>query len=552
MIKGQGLPPVELCVYRTLANRFRSTLSKDFLAVNDGPSYEAVRDRLDPSSYTDLADFEKDYLLASLLKKWEGWEGFNPKRKAIDAWIGAEHQCALTNSRVDASFVLENANLVMKTQKVIEDIIGTCPHYRRIYDACRMGSGATYDVKRRDAQVHHKLDEISTTEACLKHAGFLTGQRPERFSLPDSWIGVCDDNEFGIEFKVVRGNRGVLVPKSAKTDRPIACEPTLNSFIQQGVGRFFKERLLRVAGVDLYDQTVNQRMANFAHLIRVSTLDLSSASDTLCYNVVKVLLPPEWFAFLCDLRSPVTTWYDDDGSARSFKLEKFSAMGNAYTFELETLIFYALCIAICGDEQRCRISVYGDDMIVPQENAEAVIGALTSFGFIINQEKSFVRGSFFESCGKHYFEGVDVTPAHHSGLCSADRHNLILLHNRLYRWGHRNRKMNLVRDALKILVLQWDLRVTPKVPPGSNDIGFYSMDVETNRNGDFRAWVYTQTSRRTVISDDDHASLYFYWQRTSLSPHSDDLGHQGYDMEGRRRLCKSRIWRSTLDRTFFQ
>lgn len=86
-------------------------------------------------------------------------------------------------------------------------------------------------------------------------------------------------------------------------------------------------------------------------------------------------------------------------------------MGNGFTFELESLIFWALCSAVMdclsidGD-----LSVYGDDIIVPVKAYPAVKEILAFAGFTTNDKKTFADGPFRESCGKHYFKGQDVTP----------------------------------------------------------------------------------------------------------------------------------------------
>jgi hypothetical protein len=59
-----------------------------------------------------------------------------------------------------------------------------------------------------------------------------------------------------------------------------------------------------------------------------------------------------------------------------------------------------------------RVLVYGDDIICSAEIADQVVQALAFVGFQTNRSKSFLSGNFFESCGKHYFGGIDVTPVY--------------------------------------------------------------------------------------------------------------------------------------------
>jgi hypothetical protein len=102
---------------------------------------------------------------------------------------------------------------------------------------------------------------------------------------------------------------------------------------------------------------------------------------------------------------------------RWIKLEQFSSMGNGYTFELETIIFMALCHeALLGvgipPIPGYNLYVFGDDIIVPTDGVRAVTAVLEFCGFKLNEKKSFSKGSFRESCGGDYFNGFAVRPYH--------------------------------------------------------------------------------------------------------------------------------------------
>jgi hypothetical protein len=86
-------------------------------------------------------------------------------------------------------------------------------------------------------------------------------------------------------------------------------------------------------------------------------------------------------------------------------------MGNGFTFELESLLFYALARATAFFSGIPGvISVYGDDIICPVQLCERLVWVLQWFGFSVNSEKSFTDGPFRESCGGHYWNGLDITP----------------------------------------------------------------------------------------------------------------------------------------------
>jgi hypothetical protein len=92
-------------------------------------------------------------------------------------------------------------------------------------------------------------------------------------------------------------------------------------------------------------------------------------------------------------------------------------MGNGFTFELESLIFYAISLATVMvdngydlDNAKKNVAVYGDDLIVPAKLYTSLVVNLNFIGFEINADKSFHKGNFFESCGSDFYNGTDVRP----------------------------------------------------------------------------------------------------------------------------------------------
>jgi len=143
---------------------------------------------------------------------------------------------------------------------------------------------------------------------------------------------------------------------------------------------------------------------------KLATVDLSAASDTISYELVKLLLPFDWFCLLASLRSP-ETWID----GKWVELEKFSSMGNGYTFELETLIFWALARAVadamCMNSDLSSVRAYGDDLFVPTECVPLLKLVFSYCGFTVNASKTFDDSSQFrESCGQDFLYGHNVRP----------------------------------------------------------------------------------------------------------------------------------------------
>lgn len=391
----------------------------------------------------DVDSFELKNKLAyfSLFRKWKGYKkdaGLDPARKAAESWLGAERRCARTNDRLlsesaENKYSIEPRHIA-KAQHVISEILGRLD-WESISRLCRFGSGATFDKKRGTDHSQKSRKPSITLSAIPYLCKVLSG---------DPYLGIAIGGFKNLT--IVGANRLVLVPKNARTHRTICADPTLNGFIQQGIGRTIRARLKRY-GVDLDDQSVNQDLACVAKALGLATLDLANASDTLCIEICRLLLPHEWFEVLVALRCPVS---QIGKTGRRFHLSKFASMGNAYTFELETLVFYALCRSVCGDDD--VVSVYGDDIIVPDSHYSDVVKTLEWAGFEVNYGKSFSgEERYRESCGRHYFDNEEVTPCYQKEVVGIKAHELVRFHNRLIRAGIRLGLTKAFEDTARVV-----------------------------------------------------------------------------------------------------
>lgn len=533
-MNAQSSLKIELSVMRVLCKRIRSRMARTCLASLERGSFSDLCSlEINPSDYSDASSFSNDYLIYSFLRKWKGLNNEkNAKRAAISSWTTAEQLCFTTNARLsrismDHSNVAQN--FIGEVQRKIIEVIGLAPP-RSIWRHCGWGPGATFDIKRSPL-----------LDAPFKMSSKLTCTRR---ALPH-FVDAIDNvwSEFACFPTIVRGNRCVTVAKSFKTDRMIACEPTVNAFLQKAVGTFMKNRL-EERGVTLRDQTPNQESAFRAQVDGLATIDLSMASDTLCRNLVHLLLPKAWCDLLEDLRSPFSLL-----SGKWYELSKFSSMGNGYTFELESLIFFSIIKAVIGEDDEIR--VFGDDLIVRQSHATSVVKALEFFGFSVNKEKSFVSGNFFESCGKHYFDLEDVTPVYQKEDVKSNLSELIRLHNRLYRWGLRC-DMGVVKDALKI-TLEYTAKRHPKlkrlplVPVGADDRGFYSNELKPRRDGDYDCLILDQRSEfiHGIVGNEIKAA-YSLKLRDPITSNISPDGHYCIRYRTTTLLRSSIVWRSTL------
>lgn len=367
---------------------------------------------LKPEGASGAYEFKWNYLSQELLSKLprEGVPQALRQQRAVDKMLDSEVVCARINSEGYGKLLTprQQSSVLCVMQNLIAQVLG--PLDLSIFETSSFSSGATTHRLRKHGDPYFKYDPmkaIGVTPGAYKYAVSLVNATPLWKSL-DPMIQLCASNSI------------FTVPKSTDIDRAACKEPCLNNALQRAVGSHIRKRLKRVAHVNLNDQTINQRLAEIGSLTnQLSTIDLSSASDSISQRLVWDLLPKEWSDLLNDLRSRYGKLPNVDNL---HKWEKHSTMGNGYTFELESLIFWAAAKAAqtymtmneaifpLPSSTRHSVSVYGDDIICPRYCSAFLINLLDDIGFKTNIKKTFIDGPFRESCGKHYFNGVDVSP----------------------------------------------------------------------------------------------------------------------------------------------
>ena len=217
-----------------------------------------------------------------------------------------------------------------------------------------------------------------------------------------------------------------LVPKTLKTPRVIAQEPTHMQYMQQGLLEALVSELESIdpdlSFVGFTNQEINQNLAREGSINgSFATIDLSDASDRVLNSLVEQGLChryPWLRAALAATRSQRAILPD----GRIVQLVKFASMGSATCFPVEALVFAT--IAFMGIQRslkrvlspkdimsfRGSVRIYGDDIVVPTEHASAVVQELSRFGLVVNTKKTFLEGNFRESCGADYFRGEWITP----------------------------------------------------------------------------------------------------------------------------------------------
>lgn len=346
----------------------------------------------DPACFKSPESFRDAYWLAECWSKFPfDLPGVDRTAAAMQSFEEAEQRCASANERLAD---LWNRPIPERYRTILSEARRTLAHLfegftlDEISDRVGWGPGATTSLPRARSTHQNKWVSCShLTASCLPY--YYAFQR---------WSGWIFDRPI-----VVAGNKVTTVPKNAKTDRTIAIEPDWNMFFQLGLGRTIRSRLQRRFGIlRKNSQQVNRLLARKGSEDGfLATVDLKGASDSVSLALVEALLPSDVLSVVLDLRSPFGEL--QDGSTVSY--EKVSSMGNGFTFELETALFFAIAKAAAG-----HACVYGDDIVVPSSSVPLLVDVLAFCGFETNTKKTFSHGPFRESCGGHYFGGVDVTP----------------------------------------------------------------------------------------------------------------------------------------------
>lgn len=387
-----------------------------------GPVTQEIYELLVKQDYLSVANFNfnydlcdgshksvRDFVMARQIQAFFSKQsifdfGINKTQVAVDAFVKAENICLETNNRLRlGSSGNPSVDSVMYiAQRKIAECLGDCPQLDTL--DLFFGSGATTNVTFDRANIRVKLGSVlQCSSSLVPGVSKLLHEMPPLMDL-NTLDGMP-------RFIAVPGKLN-FVPKSYKTYRSIVVEPSLNGIIQKGIGRLLKNKMRNV-GVNLRDQTINQKLAKAGSEDgSLATIDLSMASDTLSYGLVLDLLPPLWFDFLNQTRTGTVQYRKSAKRRDLYYLQKFSSMGNGFTFELESMIFWALsyaCVDFLGIQDK-RLHVFGDDIIVPSDACLLLRDVLVHCGFVINTDKSFWEGNFRESCGADYLFGNDIRP----------------------------------------------------------------------------------------------------------------------------------------------
>lgn len=345
-------------------------------------------------------------------------------RKAMEGFVDCEAEIRQGDSERDTDFVgeFERISLLLWADvlsrvdaTIYREHLGPSPSnegWPFIYPkhgpgatADRLCGNAKYDLAEWPERLDHVFPFVEYAVPNWRHFA-----RQHRVDFPEP----------GMERPV----RVVAVPKTMKSPRIIAIEPTAMQYMQQGIKDVLVPAIQAdpemglIVGFD--DQARNRALAQEGSLTgHLATLDLSEASDRVSYSLVKSLL--RHFPHVAEAVDVTRSLRADVDGFGIIPLTKFASMGSALTFPIEAMVFTT--VVFLGIEKslnrrltrfdvqslRGQVRVYGDDIIVPVESVQSVVQALETFGFKVNRSKSFWTGMFRESCGREFYRGHDVS-----------------------------------------------------------------------------------------------------------------------------------------------
>jgi len=464
-----------------------------------------------PSTSMDPDSFKEAWFIYNLLRKREV-ERPETEEAARSSFARSEERCAAIEERGllhTASFSV--CSSLLRARQIAYDLLGDKPPKSWLQE-CTFTGGASTSRKRSDAHPALKWwarPSLDVTPLALVHLQELFDSCPTlQAAWGDPGILACttyDERTWKPAFNLVPGSRLRFVEKNYKTKRTILIEPDGNMLLQKGIGNVIR-KILRKVGINLNDQTRSQRLAFAGSLSgTLGTVDLSAASDSVTLALLSFLLPPAWYDVIYAIRSHL--YQDGDVWKRMVKV---SSMGNGFTFELESFVFYCLTQAVVDTQNPSekRLCIYGDDIIVASEVCGHLEEVMETVGFSFNREKSFWTGSFRESCGKHYHSGLDVTPVYAKADvdCLSEKFRL---YNQVRDWAgglYFDPRYSKLLDVILQTIPEKDRRQTP-VEYGPNaglhygDVCTRKIRVYMNRNG-----ITTMSFSRFTPSIEDYTS----------------------------------------------
>lgn len=251
------------------------------------------------------------------------------------------------------------------------------------------------------------------------------------------------------------------VPKNYKSSRLIAKEHPYRQWYMQAI-RAELERCVERAGVSSFipfeNQEVNRLQCYLASIDQnYATVDLSKASDSMSYSLMRETFPSRLVAIIDEYRS----WTFKARDQIHLTQMAFTS-GSALTFPMETILFYSIARAatktaslFLGIDEDYPCFCYGDDTLVPTFAYDTYLDFLSALGFSVNTEKSFSVSHYREACGVEYHNGSDTTaiyfPRKPLSPTLDSYESIVSLHNELFQKYQSVTIFNTTVELVKML-----------------------------------------------------------------------------------------------------
>lgn len=496
-----------------------------------------------PDASVSAYAFASDHQIVSLIRKYPfSGRDESTRYAAVLSFLATEEANKVTNMRWRDE---EPSGFFYTLADRLEALLGPCPDMDAVIERGNWGPGTTVDFPFGSELTGVELKSVAPVTHMF-HNSHLLPRVLDRVPLwGKSLAAAYPDQKFG---QVVGASKQSTVPKNAVIQRVIFVEPLLELFIQAGIEYFLREALKREQrDLDKAWYTC-QELALAGSVTGIwCTVDLSAASDSVCLCPLKTLLSgresSKWFSLMDQVRSKYGDVLTPSGTGTTQSLEPvrhrfelFSSMGNGFTFGLESVLFYAVITSIVPGVwvkhhgatvlRWPHVGVFGDDLVFPVAYAPQVVSTLEWLGFRVNLRKSYFSGPFRESCGRDFFNGVDVRPLfltrrYDNGALVVELANRVMLRgssvdhygavtSRLSdeRWAPVHR--HLVRSIPKVIR---ELQPTPDHVPQGLWLGEHSVQRDTLR-GCARAYKLFKFRPRTVDLSNRYLLTYggFTWQ----------------------------------------
>jgi hypothetical protein len=452
--------------------------------------------------------------------------------KAFKSFLECEHQVTAHCRRMDPSDIASFRSMALRIFGDVFAYVDREIHLGNVVP--KHGPGSTADKLFGNEKYNQRV-WTERLEDNLFYAGEFLFPSWSHYD-PELVTWLDPDQELPV--------RVVSVPKTLKTPRIIAIEPTCMQYVQQGLMELIRvaidrdNLLSQLVGFD--DQIPNREMARIGSVSsELATLDLKEASDRVSNQLVLAMMSD--FPWLSGAIQASRSRNADVPGYGTLSLSKFASMGSALCFPVEMIVFMTIILLGIEEELGTQLSrkqvenlllgkvrVFGDDIIVPVDYVHTVIEKLEAFGLIVNSNKSFWTGKFRESCGKEYYDGSDVSIVRVRTVLPTSRHHAseiistVSLRNQMYFAGNW--------ETVKFLD-KWLERLIPfptvsTESPGLGRHTFLSYDSNKREKvcPDLQrplVWAFRESSKSPPSFLEDSGALLKYFLKRTAEPSAD-------------------------------